>query len=148
MRARKEHGSPLRKRNRSEVAYAMRVAVLLGKPSRSQRNPREDQRVLLSFPGKRSQGQRDRGLLLHQRDSQNVALSADFHVICWESREAQDYYNYCPRDFLVIGDHMMPNLSESIGSDCIDMNAFSINPNLVVVDRNQASLIQLLENRA
>jgi hypothetical protein len=47
MRVRKEHGGPLRKRNRFEVAYAMRVAVLLGKPSRSQRNLREDQRVLL-----------------------------------------------------------------------------------------------------
>jgi hypothetical protein len=69
MRARKEHGSPLRKRNRSEVAYAMRVAVLLGKPSRSQRNPREDQRVLLSFPGKRS------------RDSQKCRMSMNFRSL-------------------------------------------------------------------
>ena len=38
-------------------------------------------------------------------------------------------------------------LSKSIGSDCIDINAFSINPNPVVVDRNQASLIQLLEKQ-
>ena len=37
-------------------------------------------------------------------------------------------------------------LSRSIGSDWIDMNAFSINPNLVVVDRNQPSLIKFLEN--
>jgi hypothetical protein len=74
MRARKEHGGPLRKRNRAEVAYAMRVAVLLGKPSRSQRNPREDQRVLLSFPRKRSEGQSDRDLLRHQRDNQNVVF--------------------------------------------------------------------------
>lgn len=36
-------------------------------------------------------------------------------------------------------------LSKCIGSDWIDMNAFSINPNLVVVDRNQPSLIKLLE---
>ena len=36
-------------------------------------------------------------------------------------------------------------LSKSIGSDWIDMNAFSINPNLVVVDRNQPTLIKLLE---
>ena len=36
-------------------------------------------------------------------------------------------------------------LSRSIGSDWIDMNAFSVNPNLVVVDRNQPSLIKLLE---
>jgi N-dimethylarginine dimethylaminohydrolase len=36
-------------------------------------------------------------------------------------------------------------ISRSIGSDWIDMNAFSINPNLVVVDRNQPTLIKLLE---
>jgi N-dimethylarginine dimethylaminohydrolase len=36
-------------------------------------------------------------------------------------------------------------LSKSIGSDWIDMNAFSISPNLVVVDRNQPTLIKLLE---
>jgi N-dimethylarginine dimethylaminohydrolase len=36
-------------------------------------------------------------------------------------------------------------LSKSIGSDWIDMNAFSINPNLVVVDRNQTALMRLLE---
>ena len=38
-------------------------------------------------------------------------------------------------------------LSKSIGSDWIDMNAFSINPNLVVVDRNQPTLIKLLEKQ-
>ncbi|MBW2161960.1 MAG: inosamine-phosphate amidinotransferase 1, partial [Deltaproteobacteria bacterium] len=36
-------------------------------------------------------------------------------------------------------------LSKSIGSDWIDMNVFSINPNLVVVDRDQTALITLLE---
>jgi len=36
-------------------------------------------------------------------------------------------------------------LSKSIGSDWIDMNALSINPNLVVVDRDQKALIKLLE---
>jgi N-dimethylarginine dimethylaminohydrolase len=36
-------------------------------------------------------------------------------------------------------------LSKSIGSDWIDMNLFSINPNLVVVDRDQKALIKLLE---
>jgi len=36
-------------------------------------------------------------------------------------------------------------LSKSIGSHWIDMNAFSINPDLVVVDRNQTALIKLLE---
>jgi hypothetical protein len=87
MRAREEHGGPLPETQPLQ-AYAMRVAGLLGKPSRSQRNPREDQRVLLSFPRKRSQGQSDRGLLLHQRDSQNVVeheflrsvISARYHL--------------------------------------------------------------------
>jgi N-dimethylarginine dimethylaminohydrolase len=36
-------------------------------------------------------------------------------------------------------------LSKCIGSDWIDMNAFSVNPNLVVVDQNQPTLIKLLE---
>ena len=36
-------------------------------------------------------------------------------------------------------------LSMCIGSDWIDMNSFSISPNLVVVDRNQPTLIKLLE---
>ena len=38
--------------------------------------------------------------------------------------------------------------SMCIGSDWIDMNAFSVNPNLVVVDRNSASLMRLLERKA
>ena len=33
--------------------------------------------------------------------------------------------------------HDADYISRSIGSDWIDMNAFSINPDLVVVDRNQ-----------
>ena len=36
-------------------------------------------------------------------------------------------------------------ISKSIGSDWIDMNIFSINPELVVVDRDQTALIKLLE---
>src|SRR5262249_57715462 len=36
-------------------------------------------------------------------------------------------------------------LSKAIGSDWIDMNAFSINPNLVIVDGNQPTLMKLLE---
>lgn len=36
-------------------------------------------------------------------------------------------------------------LSKCIGSDWIDMNAFSISPNLVVVDADQTALIKLLE---
>ena len=35
--------------------------------------------------------------------------------------------------------------SKSIGSDWIDMNAFSVNPNLLVVDKDQTNLIKLLE---
>lgn len=37
--------------------------------------------------------------------------------------------------------------SKSIGSDWIDMNAFSISPNLVVVDRDQTALIKLIEGK-
>jgi N-dimethylarginine dimethylaminohydrolase len=36
-------------------------------------------------------------------------------------------------------------LAKSIGSDWIDMNLFSISPDLVVVDRDQSALIRLLE---
>jgi len=38
-------------------------------------------------------------------------------------------------------------LSKSIGSEWIDMNLFSINPNLVVVDQDQTALIKLLEKQ-
>jgi N-dimethylarginine dimethylaminohydrolase len=38
-------------------------------------------------------------------------------------------------------------LSKSIGSDWIDMNLFSIRPDLVVVDRDQTALIRLLEKQ-
>jgi len=38
-------------------------------------------------------------------------------------------------------------LSKSIGSKWIDMNLFSISPNLVVVDRDQTALIKLLEKQ-
>ena len=41
--------------------------------------------------------------------------------------------------------HDADYLAKSIGSDWIDMNPFSINPNLVVVDQNQPSLIRVLE---
>lgn len=36
-------------------------------------------------------------------------------------------------------------LAQCIGSDWIDMNAFSISPDVVVVDRNQPTLIKMLE---
>lgn len=38
-------------------------------------------------------------------------------------------------------------LSRSIGSEWIDMNVFSIDPNTVVVDRDQSGLIRLLESK-
>ncbi len=41
--------------------------------------------------------------------------------------------------------HDADYLSKSIGSDWIDMNLFSISPDLVVVDRDQTALIKLLE---
>jgi len=43
--------------------------------------------------------------------------------------------------------HDADYLSRSIGSDWIDMNMFSINPDLVVVDRDQTALIRLLEEQ-
>jgi len=43
------------------------------------------------------------------------------------------------------GRHDADYLSRSIGSKWIDMNMFSINPNLVVVDQGQTALIKLLE---
>jgi len=45
------------------------------------------------------------------------------------------------------GRHDADYLSKSIGSAWIDMNLFSINPNLVVVDRDQKALIRLLEQQ-
>jgi N-dimethylarginine dimethylaminohydrolase len=41
--------------------------------------------------------------------------------------------------------HDAEYLSKSIGSNWIDMNLFSISPNLVIVDRDQIKLIKLLE---
>lgn len=41
--------------------------------------------------------------------------------------------------------HSADYLSKAIGSEWIDMNAFSISPNLVAVDRDQTALIRLLE---
>ena len=38
-------------------------------------------------------------------------------------------------------------LGKSIGSDWINMNLFSIDPGLVVVDRDQVALIKLLEKK-
>ena len=43
--------------------------------------------------------------------------------------------------------HDADYLSRSIGSKWVDMNVFSINPDLVVVDRDQTALIKLLEKQ-
>jgi N-dimethylarginine dimethylaminohydrolase len=43
--------------------------------------------------------------------------------------------------------HDADYMSKAIGSEWINMNLFSINPNLVVVDRDQTSLIKLLEKK-
>jgi hypothetical protein len=67
---------------------------------------------------------------------------AGFSTIHWESK---GYYNYCPRDMESTGGFDAEYLSRSIGSKWIDMNLFSINPNLVVVDQDQVALIKLLE---
>jgi N-dimethylarginine dimethylaminohydrolase len=45
------------------------------------------------------------------------------------------------------GDYDADYLSKSIGSEWIDMNLFSINPNLVVIDQDQTGLIKLLEKQ-
>jgi N-dimethylarginine dimethylaminohydrolase len=45
------------------------------------------------------------------------------------------------------GKHDADYLARSIGSQWIDMNLFSINPNLVVVDQDQTALIKLLEKQ-
>ncbi len=45
------------------------------------------------------------------------------------------------------GKHDADYLARSIGSKWIDMNLFSISPNLVVVDQDQTALIKLLEKR-
>jgi hypothetical protein len=74
-------------------------------------------------------------------------------ILCNPSRVNNDTLPKILKQWKVIYSPPMENpdrydadyLSKSIGSDWIDMNAFSINPNLVVVDRNQPSLIKLLE---
>jgi N-dimethylarginine dimethylaminohydrolase len=42
-------------------------------------------------------------------------------------------------------DHDADYIAKSIGSNWIDMNVFSISPNLVVVDRDQTALIKLFD---
>lgn len=87
-------------------------------------------------------------------DSTIVALRPGL-VLCNPSRLNDDTLPEILKQWEVIYSPPMENtdrhdaeyVSKSIGSDWIDMNAFSINPNLVVVDHNQPSLIKLLEKR-
>jgi N-dimethylarginine dimethylaminohydrolase len=85
-------------------------------------------------------------------DSTFVALRPGL-VLCNPGRITEDTLPDIFKQWEVIYSPPMENteryapdyLSKCIGSDWIDMNAFSINPNLVVVDRDQTALIKLLE---
>jgi N-dimethylarginine dimethylaminohydrolase len=85
-------------------------------------------------------------------DSTFVALRPGL-ILCNPARVNDDTLPPVLKQWKVIYSPPMENtgrydadyLSKSIGSDWIDMNAFSINPNLVVVDRDQTALIKLLE---
>ena len=87
-------------------------------------------------------------------DSTFVALRPGL-ILCNPSRINDDTLPEILKQWKVIYSPPMENtgrydadyLSKSIGSDWIDMNAFSINPNLVVVDRDQTALIKLLEKQ-
>ena len=77
-------------------------------------------------------------------DSTFVALRPGL-ILCNPARVNNDTLPDIFKQWKVIYSPPMENtdrydadyLSKSIGSDWIDMNAFSINPNLVVVDRDQ-----------
>lgn len=85
-------------------------------------------------------------------DSTFVALRPGL-ILCNPARINEDTLPGIFKQWEVIYSPPMENtdryapdyLSKCIGSDWIDMNAFSINPNLVVVDRDQTALIKLLE---
>jgi N-dimethylarginine dimethylaminohydrolase len=87
-------------------------------------------------------------------DSTFVALRPGL-ILCNPARISNDTLPKFLKQWKVIYSPPMENtgrydadyLSKSIGSDWIDMNAFSINPNLVVVDRDQTALIKLLEKQ-
>jgi hypothetical protein len=78
-----------------------------------------------------------------------LALSANFRPDMLGVARSSRLLHYCPvLLFAVIGDHMMPTIyPKALGATAPTQMRFSINPNLVVVDRNQASLIQLLEKQ-
>jgi N-dimethylarginine dimethylaminohydrolase len=85
-------------------------------------------------------------------DSTFVALRPGL-ILCNPERINNDTLPKILKQWKVIYSPPMENtdrydadyLSKSIGSDWIDMNALSISPNLVVVDRDQTALIRLLE---
>ena len=87
-------------------------------------------------------------------DSTFVALRPGL-VLCSPGRINDDTLPEIFKQWQVIYSPPMENtdnfdseyLSRSIGSKWIDMNLFSINPNLVVVDRDQTALIKLLEKQ-
>jgi N-dimethylarginine dimethylaminohydrolase len=85
-------------------------------------------------------------------DSTIVALRPGL-VLCNPNRVNDDTLPKILKQWEVIYSPPMENtdrydadyLSKCIGSDWIDMNALSINPSLVVVDRKQPTLIKVLE---
>jgi len=87
-------------------------------------------------------------------DSSFVALRPGL-MLCSPARVNDDTLPEVLKQWEVIYSPPMENtggfdadyLSKSIGSKWIDMNLFSINPNLVVVDRDQTALIKLLEKQ-
>jgi N-dimethylarginine dimethylaminohydrolase len=87
-------------------------------------------------------------------DSTLVALRTGL-ILCNHGRVNDDTLPKILKQWKVIYSPPMENtdrydaeyLSKSIGSDWIDMNAFSINPTLVVVDLTQPVLIKLLEKQ-
>jgi N-dimethylarginine dimethylaminohydrolase len=85
-------------------------------------------------------------------DSTFVALRPGL-ILCNPERVNSDTLPSIFRQWKVIYSPPMENtdryepdyLNKCIGSDWIDMNAFSVKPNLVVVDKDQTALIKLLE---
>ena len=86
-------------------------------------------------------------------DSTFVALRPGL-VLCNPARVDDDTLPEILKQWDVIYSPPMENtdrydaeyLTKSIGSNWIDMNAFSIRPDLVVVDRDQSALIRLIES--
>jgi N-dimethylarginine dimethylaminohydrolase len=85
-------------------------------------------------------------------DSTFVALRPGL-ILCNPARVNDDTLPEILKQWKVIYSPPMENtdrydadyLSKCIGSNWIDMNSFSISPNLVVVDRHQTALMKLLE---